>query len=88
MNKFTEQQTMQITLALNDDVLNIARQKAQREHISLGAALSELMRLAIRSMQMPAARCPATGSKCAVLPARDETITSGHIYKLKEQEGI
>ena len=68
MNKFTEQQTMQITLALNDDVLNIARQKAQREHISLGAALSELMRLAIRSMQMPAAQRPAMGSKYAELP--------------------
>ena len=79
---------MQITLAVNDDVLNIARQKAQREDIFLGAAVFELMRLGIRSIQMTAARCAATGSKCAVLPAGDETITSGHIYKLKEQEGI
>ena len=68
MNKFTEQQTMRTTLVLDDDVLNIARQKAQREHISLGAAVFELMRLGIRSMQMPAARYPATGNKYAELP--------------------
>ena len=79
---------MQITLAVNDDVLNIARQKAQREHISLGEAMSKLMRIGIRSMQMRAAQRPAMGSKYAVLPARNETITSGHVCKLMGREGI
>lgn len=79
---------MRTTLALDEDVFNIARQKAQREHLSIGAAVSELMRLGIRSMQMPAAQRPATRSKYAVLPARNETITSEHVYKLMEQEGI
>ena len=79
---------MRTTLAIDDDVFNIARQKAQRDHLSRGAAVSELMRVGIRSMQMPASQRPATRSKYAVLPARREIITSEHVYKLLEQEGI
>ena len=79
---------MRTTLALDEDVFNIARQKAQREGVSISAAVSELMRLGIRSMQMPAAQRPPTRSKYAVLPKRNEIITSEHVYKLMEQEGI
>jgi hypothetical protein len=79
---------MRTTLALDEDVFNIARQKAQRDHVSIGAAVSELMRQGIRSMQQPAVQRPAPSSKYAVLPARDEIITSQHVYKLMEQEGI
>jgi hypothetical protein len=79
---------MRTTLALDDDVLHIAKQKAQREHLSVGAAASELMRLGIRSLNMPAGQLPAVRSKFAVLPARNEIITSEHVYKLLEQEGI
>jgi hypothetical protein len=79
---------MRTTLALDNDVFAIARQKAQREHVSIGAAVSELMRQGIRSMQQPTVQRPTPRSKYAVLPARDETITSEHVYKLMEQEGI
>ena len=79
---------MRTTLAIDEDVFNIARQKAQREHKSIGAAVSELMRLGIRSMHAPAVQRPAIRSKYAVLPARNETITSEHVYKLLDQEGI
>jgi hypothetical protein len=79
---------MRTTLALDDDVLTIAKQKAQRENLSIGQAVSELMRAGIRAKQSPVARRTATTSKYAVLPARDETITSEHVYKLQEQEGI
>ena len=79
---------MRTTLAIDEDVFNIARQKAKREHVSIGAAVSELMRMGVRSMQMPAAQRPATRSKYAVLPARQEIITTEHVYKLMEQEGI
>jgi hypothetical protein len=79
---------MRTTLALDDDVFALARQKAQRDHVSLGAAVSELMRQGLRSMQQPAVQRPAPRSKYAVLPARDEIITSEHVYKLMEQEGI
>ena len=79
---------MRTTLAIDDDVFNIARQKAQREHLSIGAAVSELMRMGVRSMQMPTSQRPATRSKYAVLPARQEIISTEHVYKLMEQEGI
>ena len=79
---------MRTTLALDEDVFNIAKQKAQRERTSIGVAVSELMRLGIRSTQIPAAQRPPTRSKYAVLPARNEIITSEHVYKLMEQEDI
>ena len=72
---------MRTTLTLDEDALNIARQNAQREHLSSGTSVSELM-------QMPAVQRPAARSKYLVLPARNETITSEHVYKLMEQEGI
>lgn len=80
--------TMCPTLALDDDVFALARQKSQRDHVSLGTAVSELMRQGIRSLQQAAMRRPAPRSKYAVLPAIDEIITSEHVYKLVEQEGI
>ena len=88
ISEIFESTTIRLTLALDEDVFHIARQKAQREHISIGAAISELMRLGIRSMQMPAVQPPATRSKYAVLPSRKEIISSEHVYKLMEQEGI
>ena len=72
---------MPTTLTLDEDALNIARQNAQREHLSTGTAVSELM-------QMPAIQRPAARSKYAVFPARNDTITSEHVYTLMEQEGI
>ena len=79
---------MRTTLATDEDVFNIAKQKAQCEHLSIGAAVSELMRMGIRSMQMSVAQRPATRSKYAVLPARNEIITGEHVYKLMEQEVV
>ena len=79
---------MRTTLALNDDVFNIANQKAQRDRTTVEAAVSALMRVRICSMHMPAAQRPATCSKYAVLPTRNETVTSQHVYKLMEQKGV
>ena len=84
----TKKKTMCITLAIDGDVFNIAKQKAQCEHLSIGTAVSELMRMGIGSMQMSVAQRPATQSKYAVLPARNEIITSEHVYKLMEQEVV
>ena len=72
---------MRTTLTLDEDALNIARQNAEGEHLSSGTSVSELM-------QMPAVQRLATRSKYSVLPARNETMTSEHVYKLMEQEGI
>jgi hypothetical protein len=79
---------MRTTLALDDDVMMIAKQKAERENMSIGKAVSELMRSGIRANQRLPSRRPSTRSKYAVLPARNEIITSEHVYKLLDQEGI
>ena len=88
MIDFMESQIMRTTLNIDDDVFNVAKQKAQRDNVSIGATVSELMRLGIRSTQMPALQRPITRSKYAVLPVRNEIITSEHVYKLMQQKGI
>jgi hypothetical protein len=79
---------MRTTLSLDDDVFAVARQRAQRERISLGEAVSRYVRDALRtSAHVPAAPV-AMRSKYSVLPARDEIVTSEHVRRLMEQEGI
>lgn len=79
---------MRITLSLDDDVFSAARQRAQRERISLGEAVSRYVRDALRaSAQVPAAPIPLR-SKYSVLPARDEIVTTEHVRRLMEQVGI
>ncbi len=79
---------MRTTLAIDDDVFLHARRLAQERHISLGAAVSKLLRDGIRAQQHP--QKTATGCKTSygLLPARDEIITSDHVRRLMEQEGI
>lgn len=79
---------MRTTLSLDDDVFAVARQRAQRERISLGEAVSRYVRDALRAnAQVPAVAVPLR-SKYSVLPARDEIITTDHVRRLMEQEGI
>ncbi|MFM9966792.1 MAG: hypothetical protein ACKVQK_00100 [Burkholderiales bacterium] len=79
---------MRTTLAIDDDVFLQARRLAKERHISLGAAVSNLLREGIRAQQHP--RRAVTGCKTpyGLLPARDEIITSDHVLRLMDQEGI
>jgi hypothetical protein len=79
---------MRTTLALDDDVFTFARTHAQREHISIGAAISKLAREGIRAQSMPASKAAKPKSKYALLPARSEIITTQHVRDLMDQEGI
>jgi hypothetical protein len=73
---------------LDDDVFAVAHQRAQRERISMGEAVSRYVRDALRAgAQVPVAPAPLR-SKYSVLPARDEIVTTGHVRRLMEQEGI
>jgi hypothetical protein len=54
----------------------------------LGEAVSRYIRDALRAnAQTPATTTPLR-SKYSVLPARDEIITTEHVRRLAEQEGI
>ncbi|MBN8508076.1 MAG: hypothetical protein J0L57_05630 [Burkholderiales bacterium] len=78
---------MRTTVAIDDDVFAYVRAHAQRERISIGEALSRLARQGIQASQLPPpARRPR--SRYALLPARTEVVTSEHVRRLMEQEGI
>lgn len=79
---------MRTTLALDDDIFAFARARAQRERISIGQAVSRLVREGIRAQAITAAQALPTKSRFALLPSRDEVITSEHVRDLMDQEGL
>jgi hypothetical protein len=81
---------MRTTLNLDEDALIAARNVAQRERMSLGEAVSVLIRRSAASASPAplAAAVPALRGRFALLPARDEVITPQHIRELMEREGI
>lgn len=79
---------MRTTISIDDDVFNIARQKAQKERTSLGHAISDLIRQGIRNASATKRERAKPKSKYAVLGKRDEIITSQKVYELIDQEGI
>ena len=79
---------MRTTLALSDDVLLIARQCAARDGVSLGEAVSRLAREGFRAQMQQPATAASPRSRYTVLPARDEIITTEHVRKLMDEEGV
>ncbi len=79
---------MRTTLSLDDDVVAVARQRAQRENTSLGEAVSRYIRDALRTNAQAPTNPVTLRSKYSVLPARDEIVTNEHVRRLMEQEGI
>jgi len=79
---------MRTTLAIDDEVFLHARRLAQERHISIGAAVSDLLREGIRAQQHPQKTAGACRTPYGLLPARDEIITSDHVRRLMDQEGI
>lgn len=81
---------MRTTLNLADDALIAAQTLARRQQISLGEAVSELVRRGASAPAGPTARsadAPLRG-RFALLPRRDETLTAEHIRALMEREGV
>ncbi len=79
---------MRTTLSLSDDVLLIARQVATRERISLGEAVSRLARDGFRAQTRRPTTKTTLKSKYSVLPEREEIITTKHVRRLMNEEGI
>lgn len=83
---------MRTTVNLDEDALLAARHVAQRERISLGEAISELVR---RGAASGAAASPSGArdgaplrGRFALLPTRDEIITPQHVRDLMERERV
>ncbi len=81
---------MRTTVNLAEDALLAARHVAQRERISLGEALSELVRRGVQAGSSGAAARSRVRLKgrFALLPARDEIVTPAQVRELMEREGI
>ena len=78
---------MRTTLNLEEDALLIAKRYASREKLSLGEAVSRLVRQGAQPQAAAAKRGTLRG-RFALLPARDEVITPEHVRELMEREGI
>ncbi len=82
---------MRTTIKLADDAALAARNLAQRERLSLGEAISELIRRGASAGSGEGARRAAgqvMRGRFALLAARDEFITPQHVRAPTEREGI
>lgn len=77
---------MRTTLNLEQDALLVAQSLARRHNISLGEAVSRLIRIAAAA---PAQACMAEPQgRYALAPRRDEVVTVEHVRDLMAAEGI
>lgn len=81
---------MRTTLNIAEDALLAAKHVAQRERISLGDAVSELVRRGATASAdtSTAARAAPLRGRFALLPVRDEVVTPQHVRDLMDREGI
>ena len=78
------------TINLEEDALMAARNFAQRERLSLGVAVSELIRRGSAAGSAGSGQRPqlALRGRFALLAARDEVVTPQRVRELMEREGI
>lgn len=79
---------MRTTLNLEDDALLVAKRFAERQKLSLGEAVSQLVRRGAQHPADGAAPRASLRGRFALLPARDEVVTPQHVRDLMEQEGL
>lgn len=73
---------MRTTLDIDDDVLLAAKERARKEKISTGAALTQLARAGLGAA--PAGKKQGTRGRFAMLPKRGEVITNEHVNRLRD----
>jgi len=84
---------MRTTLDIDDDVLFAAKELAAKERKSAGKVLSEIFRRGIQSRD-PNLTVAKSGKPYTmkngipVLPSRSELVTTDHIQRIMEEEGI
>jgi hypothetical protein len=77
---------MRTTLDVDDDVLQAARERADREGSTIGKVLSELARRGLTSRSGVAGGAMRHG--VPVLPSRGTVITLEHVQTIKDREGV
>lgn len=83
---------MRTTLDIDDDVLFAAKELAAKERKTAGKILSEFFRRAIQSGEPGSSHKPgqpyALKNGIPILPSRGEVVTTEHIQRIMEEEGI
>ena len=79
---------MRTTLDIEDDVLQAAKELAQREGRTAGGVISELARRGLATHAMkPKGRQGSRGG-VPLLPSRGEVVTLEKVRRLMDQEGV
>ena len=78
---------MRTTLDIDDDVLLAAKERARKDKISTGAALTQMARAGLAAPAAGAKKARTRG-RFALLPKRGEVITNEHINRLRDELGI
>jgi hypothetical protein len=73
---------MRTTFELSDDALLIARQVATHEGVSLGEAISRLVRAGADTTPFITKPASPLRGRFALLPRRDEVVTCEHVREL------
>lgn len=77
---------MRTTLHIEDDVLQAAKELAQRNGGTAGQVISDLARRGLNAP--PAKRRTGLRGGVPVLPSRGEIITLEHVQKMQDEEGV
>lgn len=80
---------MRTTLNIDDDVLSAAKERAAREKISLGQALTRLARAGLAGTGAERAGSAAKPlGRLALLPRRKEIVALEHVRAIADEEGV
>lgn len=79
---------MRTTLDIDDDVLLAAKERARKEKISTGAALTRLARAGLQRTTAQTRRGKKSPFGITPLPSRGEVITNEHVNRLRDELGI
>lgn len=71
---------------IDEDVLQAAKEMAQRLHKTAGQMISELARRGLNAPQISQQQTRRNG--VPVLPFRGEIVTLEHVQKIQDEEGI
>jgi hypothetical protein len=79
---------MRTTLNIDEDAFLAAKEVAARERISIGEAVSRLIRRGFDRHHVAEPPAQPLRGRYALLPRRDEVITAEHVREIMEREGI
>lgn len=78
---------MRTTLDIDDDVLLAAKERARKEKISTGAALTQMARAGLQQTTT-ARRGKKSPFGITPLPSRGEIVTNEHVNRLRDKLGV